>query len=444
MKSKFLLFLLPLALLLIDASTAEAQFDNIRNVYFDTLVTTDIAATRIGVDDMSYIGTDYITARDTTLMAYATAVIRNDVDFYAEFELVMVDSFYLRTYEMTELSIHGWQVFDATYLLRLEAEFPANNMRVRWRLWDVSSQQQFAKGTLTRPKEQWRELGHDIANDVVYNLTGDPGVFLTQIVYAKQEGKGKELFVSDYDGANEKQLTKNGSINLSPSFSPLGNEVFFISYKDGDPSLYVINLENDHITKIVSFEGSIVAAPAVSPDGHRIACVLSKDGNSEIYVLRTNGKIIKRLTYHRAIDTSPTWSPDSRHLAFASDRTGAPQIYIMDADGLNTRRITYKGGYNDSPIWSDRGDRITFVSRTKRGRFDLASIDTSGADYRVLTHLGHNENPHFAPDGKHIIFSRVKPLTEHPELFTMDITGRNQRRLTRSQGSSNPDWGPLK
>ncbi|MFH1688160.1 MAG: Tol-Pal system beta propeller repeat protein TolB [bacterium] len=444
MKSKCLLLVLSLALLLIVTTTAEAQFDNIRNVYFDTLVTGDVAATPIGVGDMSYIGTDYITQSDSTLMAYATAVVRNDIDFYADFELVFVDSFYLKTYEISELDVLGWQRLGATYLLRLEAEFPAENMRVRWRLWDVAGRQQFARGTLARPKEQWRELGHDIANDVVYNLTGDPGIFLTQIVYAKQNAKGKELFLSDYDGANERQLTNNGSINLSPSFSPLGNEVFFVSYKDGDPSLFVINLENNHLTKVASFEGSIVAAPAVSPDGRQIACVLSKDGNSEIYALRTDGKIIKRLTYHRSIDTSPTWSPDSRRIAFASDRSGAPQVYIMDADGLNTVRLTYKGSYNDSPIWSDRGDRITFVTRTKLGRFDLASIDTSGTDFRVLTEVGHNENPHFSPDGKHIIFTSTDRITPHPELFTMDITGRNQRRLTRSQGTSSPDWGPLR
>ena len=128
-------------------------------------------------------------------------------------------------------------------------------------------------------------------------------------------------------------------------------------------------------------------------------------------------------------------------LAFASDRTGSPQIYIMDSFGLNVRRLTYEGRYNDSPIWSDRGDRITFVSRTKQGRFDLASIDTSGYDYRVMTQVGQNENPHFAPDGKHIIFSsnRLGPR----DIFTMDITGRNQRRLTRYGACSNPVWGPL-
>ena len=148
------------------------------------------------------------------------------------------------------------------------------------------------------------------------------------------------------------------------------------------------------------------------------------------------------MTRHRSIDSAPTWSPDGDMIAFSSDRTGSPQIYLMDSDGLNVCRLTYQGRYNDSPIWSARGDRITFVSRTKYGRFDLASIDTSGADYRVYTEVGQNENPHFSPDGRHIIFSstRLGPM----DIFTMDINGRNQSRLTRFGNCSNPNWSSMK
>jgi len=422
-------------------TNAEAQFNDVRNLFFDTLRTGDVEPTPIGVSDMVYTGTDYISARDSLFMAYATSVVRSDIDFYADFDLVRVDSFYLKTYEITELDLLGWQRMGGVYLVRLEAEFPSNLMRVRWRLWDTQRSQQFAKGTLEGPKDQWRSLGHRIANEIVHTLTGEEGVFLTQVAYIKKLKKAKELFISDFDGANERQLTRNGSINLSPAFAPDANEIYFVSYKDGDPQLYRVNLDNDEISSVGKYPG-IMAAPSVSPDGNKIACVLSKDGNSEIYVLGLDGQVIKRLTRHWSIDTSPTWSPDGRSIAFSSDRSGAPQIYIMDADGLNVRRLTYQGRYNDSPIWSGRGDRLTFVTRTKSGRFDLASIDTSGADYRVLTELGHNENPHFSPDGKHVVFSstRLGPR----EIFTMDITGRNQRRLTRYAGCSNPVWGPLR
>lgn len=432
-------FFLSSVVLLLSLSSALAQGDKVRNIFFDT-ITGVFEPTLIGVDEMRYIGNQYIDAKDSTLMQYATRIIQNDLDFYADFELVPLDTFYLQVYEIIELDLLGWQRLGATYLVKLEAEFPGPNLRVRWRLYDTARKQQFAKGTLEQHKSLWRELGHDVANEVVHTLTGEEGIFQTKIVYAKKVGEAKELFLSDYDGANERQLTKTGSINISPFFSPKSEEVYFTSYMDGDPQLYKVNVYSSKVSRVASFPG-IVAAPAISPDGNKIACVLTRDGNSEIYVLDLKGRIIKRLTYHWAIDTSPTWSPDGRLIAFASDRSGRPQVYIMDSDGLNVRRLTYEGRYNDSPVWSERSDRITFVSRTKAGRFDITSIDTSGTDYRILTEVGTNENPHFSPDGKHIIFSstRLGPR----DIYTMDITGRNQRRLTKSGGCSNPVWGPL-
>ena len=433
-------FFLSIVILFLSLSSALAQGDEVRNIFFDT-ITGVFEPTLIGVDEMRYIGNQYIDAKDSTLMLYTTRIIQNDLDFYADFELVPLDTFYLQVYEIIELDLLGWQRLGAAYLVKIEAEFPGPNLRIRWRLYDTARKQQFAKGTLEQHKSLWRELGHDVANEVVHTLTGEEGIFRTKVVYAKKVGEAKELFLSDYDGANERQLTTNNSINISPFFSPKSDEVYFTSYMDGDPQLYKVNVYSSKVSRVASFPG-IVAAPAISPDGNKIACVLTRDENSEIYVLDLKGRVIKRLTYHWAIDTSPTWSPDGRLIAFASDRSGRPQVYIMDSDGLNVRRLTYEGRYNDSPVWSQRSDRITFVSRTKTGRFDIASIDTSGTDYRILTEVGTNENPHFSPDGKHIIFSstRLGPR----DIYTMDITGRNQRRLTKSGGCSNPVWGPLK
>lgn len=430
-----------ISLLIVLGTSAFAQGgDEVRNIFFDT-ISGEYQATPIGVDEMKYIGNRYITHEDSVVMHYVTRIVQSDLDFYADFELVPIDSFYLRTYEINELSVLGWRRLGADILVKLEAEFPGDKLRVRWRLYDTMRQQQFAKGVLEKTKGNWRVLGHEISNEVVHTLTGEPGIFLTRIVYCREMENGKELFVADYDGANEKQLTSTGSINISPTFAPNGRDVFFTSYVDGDPQLYKINLDNPKIERVAAFAG-IIAAPAVSPDGNKIACVLTKDGNSEIYVLDLKGRVIKRLTRHGAIDTAPTWSPDGQMIAFASDRSGTPQIYLMDSDGLNVRRLTYQGGYNDSPIWSSRGDRITFVSRTKFGRFDLASIDTSGYDYRILTEVGQNENPHFSADGKHIIFSSTRLGPK--EIYTMDITGRNQRRLTRIGRCSNPNWGPVR
>lgn len=422
-------------------TAANAQHADVRNLFFDTLRTGDVQATPIGVEDTRYIGNQYIRGEDSLLMRYVATVVRYDIDFYIDFKLILLDSFYLHTYEITEMTLLGWMRLGASYLIKLDVEFPGSNMRVRWRLFDTARRQQIAKGLEESHRQDWRMIGHRVSNEIVNRLTGDKGIFLTKIVYAKQTSNGKELFTADYNGTNERQLTDNGSINISPVFHPTEDDLYFISYKDGDPMLFAVNMRSLKTRKIAGFKG-IVAAPAISPNGKTIACVLSKDGNSEIYLLNLDGKIIKRLTNHRAIDTSPTWSPDGRLIAFASDRTGSPQIYVMDSNGQNTRRLTYEGGYNDSPIWAQRGDRITFVSRTRRGRFDLASINVSGADYRVLTHVGQNENPHFSPDGKHLVFSSTRLGSR--DIFTMDLTGRNQRRITKHGKCSNPVWGPLR
>ncbi len=432
--------LLIFAIVVAFASSAAAQGQDIREFKIDT-VTGVFEPTPIGVDEMVYVGNRYITAEDSVLMSYVTQTVRRDLDFYADFDLVLIDSFFLKTYEITDLSFFGWKRLGAEFIVRLEAEFPGRNIRAFWRLYHTPTQRKIANGSFEYNRAYWRELAHDVADEIVHTLTGEAGIFRTKIAYVKKIDGAKEIFISDYDGINERQLTHTGSINLSPMFAPDKDEIYFTSYLDGDPHLYRVSIETGEVNKVADFPG-IVAAPALSPDGNKIACVLSKDGNSEIYVLDINGRIIKRLTHHRAIDTAPSWSPDGRMIAFSSDRTGAPQVYLMDADGLNVRRLTYLGNYNDSPIWSTRGDRVTFVSRSRGRRFDLASIDTSGTDFRILTEVGMNENPHFSPDGKHIVFSSTR--LSAGDIYTMDLTGRNQRRLTRSGNCSNPAWGPIR
>lgn len=431
------------ALLIAAASNVRAQNfgEEIRNIFFDTIKTGDIRPTPVAVETMRYVGTQYITAADSQVMQSATLVVQRDVEFYADFDLILPDSFFMQLYEIKELNLLSWQRLGATYVVRLEAEFPGANLRIRWRLFDAISKNEIAKGNEEGNRYAWRELAHEVANELVRTLTGEQGIFRTQIAYVRKTRKGKEIFLSDYDGANEKQLTSLGTISISPSISPKRPELYFSSFRDGDAQLFRVDLTTLQIKKITSYPGMVIA-PAVSPDGNKIACVMTRDGNSEIYVLDTDGRIIKRLTNHQAIESAPSWSPDGRWLCFTSDRTGNPQIYLMDADGFNVKRLTFEGKYNDSPIWSSRGDRITFVSRTAGGRFDLASIDTSGVEYRVLTDIGTNENPHFSPDGKHLVFSSSR--LGGIDVYTADLSGRNSMRVTRTGDCSNPTWGPLR
>lgn len=435
------IFTLVILVTLCFAASSHAQYSGEgRNVFFDTIRTGTVEPRKIAIEDMRYVGTSPIAAADSTIMIFASQIVRFDLDFHADFDLIVADTFYMRTYELKELNYMGWKRLGAQYLVRLEAEFPGLGLRVRWRLFDTNTGQEIDKGVIEQTRTYWREIAHDIANAIVKTLTGELGIFRTKIAYIRQMGKAKELFISDFDGSNEQQLTTLGSISLSPAFTPDGKTIYFVTYLKGDPSLYKVDIASKKVSQVAKFPG-MVSAPAISPDGSMIACVLTKDGNAEVYLLDTGGKVIRRLTDHRSIDTSPSWSPDGRSIAFTSDRTGFPQVYLVDIYGQNLRRITNEGRYNDSPFWSHRGDRVVFVTRTERGRFDVASVDTSGGNYRVLTDLGQNENPHLAPDGKHIVYSsnRFGPR----DIFVIDITGRNPRRILQKGDASNPIWSPM-
>jgi len=394
--------------------------------------------TKISVEDIKYIGDRYITANDSVIMQNCAAILRNDIDFSPFFQIVLLDTAFLKHMELSEMNILGWKWLGSSYVVRLEAEFPENNLRLRYRLFATDNQEEIRRAQFETDKSDYRALVHTVANDIIKALTGDEEVYLTRIAYIKQINGAKELCISDYDGYNERQLTFNKSINLSPAYSPDGEYIYFTSYLDGYPKIYMISLTTNSVDLIAGYPG-INASPAVSPDGKYIACVLSKDGNSEIYLLDRKGKIVKRLTNSWAIESSPTWSPDGREIAFTSDRTGSPQVYVMDADGMNVRRITYEGKYNDSPNWSPRGDRIAYVSRDKV--FRICSIDVNGKDYKVLANLGDNENPHFSPDGNHIVFCSTRLGNE--AIYAMDLFGRKQQKITTKGDCSNPAWSPM-
>ncbi|MBN4076233.1 Tol-Pal system beta propeller repeat protein TolB, partial [Gemmatimonas aurantiaca] len=371
-----------------------------------------------------------------------------DLDFSPLCSLVYMDSLFMRHLELTAMTTEAWKRLGAEYYVKLSAKLGDKDLSASYQVIFTTTNREVARGRFETSRTAYRALAHTIADDIMKNVFAEIGIFQTKILYITRKGKVKDLYLADYDGANARRIVSNGSINLSPTFTPDGQEALFTSYVDGAPKLYSFNLRTGKTTLFAGYPG-LNTAPTVSPDGDRVACVLSKDGNSEIYLLDRRGRIIRRLSRTRAIENSPSFSPDGQEIVFSSDRSGSPQIYVMDIEGLNIRRLTYEGRYNDSPSWSPRGDLIVFVSRTKRGRFDICTITPTGNNYTILTNHGTNENPHFSPDGNSIIFSSTR--LGSLEIFTMDSHGRKQRRLTRTMrandqgaGSSNPTWGPLK
>lgn len=392
--------------------------------------------TKMAVEDfVATEGTKLIKA-DSVVLIRMAEIIRDDLDFSPFYEIIEIDSFYMRHMELEVMTLLGWSHLGAEYVVKGEGEFYRDEVTFRYQLHSAKSGLVFARGKFRSPVKNYRRLAHTVANDIILYLTGDKGIFDTRVCFISRRTGNKELFLCDYDGANIYQLTNNGSINLSPAFDPESRNILFTSYMDDDPQLYQYDIVDGQVELLAAYPG-INSAARVSPDGKHIVAALSRDGNAELYLLERDGKIKRRLTNTKSIESSPCWSPTGREIAFTSDRTGSPQVYIMDVEGINVRRITYQGSYNDSPDWSPKGDKLVFLSRAN-GKFNICTIDITGINFKVLTERGNNENPHWSPDGNHIIFSSTR--TGDKEIYIMDRFGFEEKRLTTGGENSNPTW----
>ena len=293
------------------------------------------------------------------------------------------------------------------------------------------------RGTL----DNWRTLVHQFSDDVVLQFTGEPGVARTRIAFVAPQGRNKELYVMDLDGAGLQALTADRSIALSPAWSYDGSLLLFTSYRGGKgPGIWVVHANGGRAYPISGRAGLNTSA-SYSPDGREVVCTLSVDGNSEIYLLDARGESPLRLTSNRAIDTSPCWSPTGREIAFTSDRDGTPQVYLMDREGGNVRRLCYELNYTDSPAWSPKGDRIAFVTRVSGG-FDIYVCLADGRGLRPVVTGASNENPHWSPDGRHLVFASNRD--GESALYVSDLDDQPPRRLdTGGWHASSPAWSPI-
>ena len=285
---------------------------------------------------------------------------------------------------------------------------------------------------------QARRLAHKIADEVVLQFTGEPGVADTKIAFVAGPRGAKEIVVADYDGGSPSSLTRNGSINLTPVWSPDARSLAYTSYKQGYPDLYrAFPFEKRPEQTLAAFVG-INTSPSFSPDGKSLAMTLSKDGNPEIYVLALASGTMRRLTRHAGIDTEPTWSPTGRQLAFVSDRTGTPSLYVMDAEGTSVRQIT-SGGFHTQPRWSPKGDLIVYTAR--QGAHDLWMVNVDGSNPRRLTSGGDNQGATWAPSGRHLAFQSNR--SGKWQIYAMLADGTAQAAITLgSSEATSPSWSP--
>jgi len=367
-------------------------------------------------------------------------IIGSDLTFSGLFSVVSAPTPLPTAPDLLKKALADFQAAGAHAALQGSLTTQGEKVVAEVRLLDLTSAEPrliVAKTYDARARDH-RRMAHRIADEVVYQFTGERGVADTKIAYVSTISGTKELYMMDYDGHNVVRLTTNSSINLTPAWRPDGQALAFTSYQREYPYLFLLFPFEGRQELLQGWPG-LNTAPAWAPDGQSLAYTLSKDGNPEIYVLRTKTGEIRRLTNHRTIDTDPTWSPTGREIAFTSDRGGTPQVYIMDAEGANVRRLTFEGGYNVQPRWSPRGDQIAYTSR--QGNFDLWVINVDGSNLRRLTSGSDNESASWAPNGRHLVFASRR--AGRWQLFTVQADGNEAHQLTRDRGEvTSPAWSP--
>ncbi len=319
---------------------------------------------------------------------------------------------------------------------RLNAEF---------RLWDVVTGNQLDGQQYFTTPDNWRRIGHIISDDIYEKLTGEKGYFDSRVVFVDETGpkerRIKRLAIMDQDGANVRYLTRGEELVLTPRFSPSSQEITYMAYGQGDPRVYLLNIETGQREIVGNFPG-MSFSPRFSPDGQHVIMSLQEGSNSNIFVMDLRSKATMRLTDTAAIDTAPSYSPDAAQICFESDRGGQPQIYIMAAAGGPAQRISFGDGSYSTPVWSPRGDYIAFTKQYQ-GKFAIGVMKPDGSGERILTEGFHNEGPTFAPNGRVIMYFSDAVGGAGPSLFTIDIAGRNQQRVPTPSFASDPAWSPL-
>ncbi len=317
-------------------------------------------------------------------------------------------------------------------------------LRVDFRLWDVYGGSQMLGLTISAASGDWRRIAHKISDAIYERITGEKGYFDTRIVFISESGPAKDrkkrLAIMDEDGANPIFLTNGSYMVLTPRFNPTAQMIGYMSYIQAKPRVYLFDIDSGRQEVLGNFP-NMTFSPRFSPDGNKVAMTLESGGNSDIYVMDLRTRSSTRLTFDPAIDTSPSFSPDGKQIAFESDRGGSQQIYVMNADGSNPHRISYGGGKNGTPVWSPRGDLIAFTKQG--GGFHIGVMHTDGSGERIISNGWEDEGPTWAPNGRVLMYSRTLQGGRGSQIWSVDITGRNERRVLTPGDASDPAWSPL-
>ncbi|MEW5804589.1 MAG: Tol-Pal system beta propeller repeat protein TolB [bacterium] len=426
---------LVLCFLFMDTAPGEGK------VYLDTITNPEIAPFPIAVADFTTprrMGGEIAQNVQRTLV--------NDLKISGLFRVIEPKEFPDKAQTRSSLldlsDFDVWQGSGVDALVTGSFWVSGDTLLGSFRLYDLVGKK-FIKGIRYEgKKELWRTIAHKVANEVVLQITGEKGVFDTQIAFVAKATGNKEICLIDFDGENFRQVTRNKSINILPRWTPDGKKILYTSYMKRNPDLYAIDLASGKNYRI-SYRNGVNACPTWLSDseGEKMILMLKQDDRSHLFLTKVGDKRAVPITSGSDNYVSPSWSPDGKQVAFVSDRSGTPQIYIMDITGKNMKRLSYQGGYNVAPAWSPKGDWIAFCSR-QNGFFEIFLSTPDGEKVRQITHgPGDNEDPTWSPDGRYLAFSSTRE--GGAAIYVINVNGTHQRKLTAFRGeSTNPAWSP--
>ena len=343
-----------------------------------------------------------------------------------------------------------WRLITAQALVTGKLLIKEGKLKVEFRLWDLASSQEMMALSFTTTPKNWRRVAHIISDKIYERLTGEAGYFDTRIIYVSETGpktqRVKRLAIMDQDGANTKYLTLGNELVLTPRFNPTSQLVTYMSYFRNLPRVYLLDIETGIQEVVGNFPG-MTFAPRFSPDGKKIIMSFAKEGNSDIYTMNLETRLVEKITEDSSIDTSPSFSPDGKYICFNSDRSGLQQIYKMKSDGTGVKRISFGNGIYGTPVWSPRGDLIAFT-KVKNSKFYIGVMRADGTGERLLTENFYQEAPSWSPNGRLLVFYRETKSGKKGKGFTaklwsIDITGYNERQLKTETDASDPSWSSL-
>lgn len=372
----------------------------------------------------------------------ASDLLSDTLEFTGYFKMLDREAFLVDPQSDTiypVVNFHNWTGIGAELLVTGQILVIDNLVEMELRLYDTFKEKLLVGKRYKGWLNDQRKMVRRFCSEVIFFLTGNRGFFNSEIAFISTGSGNKEVYISDFDGYNPRQVTDTKSITVTPAWSSDGKWIAYTSYVKGNPDLYIKNLKEKR-GAVIAKKG-INTTPSWVPGKFALAATLSFSGDQEIYLLTGTGKIIKRLTYTWGIDISPTWSPDGKKMAFVSKRSGTPQIYIKNIESGRTERLTFIGRYNTQPSWSPKGDKIAYSSISE-GRVNIWVIGIDGDDPVQLTHnKGDNESPTWSPDGSLIAFSSTRE--GHSRIYAMTAYGTDQRRLLTLPGKqTEPKWSP--